>query len=326
MYKVTVKNNAFHKFAFLLLVQSATWIGISQLNAEEKVAGGLPVYVGSKEINFEIEQRRLGQSLSSKNIPLYYWREPKWFNFGDYISLKLVERIVNRPVQVYVKNQKSRKLLAIGSILYFAAQGDVVWGSGINGKRFSKKDYSFTELDVRSVRGPCTREFLMEVLGVPAPEVYGDPALLFPYLFPEFKRKAKPSYDYVVIPHYLETHMFPPGLCKNVVYPTESWDYVVRRILDSKFVIASSLHGIIIAEAFGIPARMLRVTEKEPLFKYIDYYRGTNRPHFQYARSIEEALKMGGEKPFTCDLKKLYESFPFDLWPGAAPRKIEFTE
>ena len=38
-------------------------------------------------------------SLSSEEegLPLYYWRTPTITNFGDYLSVKLVERIINGP-------------------------------------------------------------------------------------------------------------------------------------------------------------------------------------------------------------------------------------
>jgi len=147
--------------------------------------------------------------------------------------------------------------------------------------------------------------------------VYGDPALLIPYFFPEFKKKINPNYEYIIIPHYSEIQLFPKSEFPNVVYPTDPWNVVIRKILASKFVISSSLHGIVVAEAYGIPARYLRITETEPLYKYLDYYLGTNRADFQYATSIEEALEMGGEPPFECDLQKLYDSFPFEYWPNA---------
>lgn len=260
-----------------------------------------------------------------QGLMLYYWNENPAVNFGDYLSVKLVERIIQREVVTSPKKPPKdiRKLLAIGSILYFARDNDVVWGSGTNGKKPYRKDYSFTSLDVRAVRGPLTRAFLWETFGIPCPETYGDPALLFPYLFPEFKRSLQPSYSYVVIPHYSEEKMFPKNKFPNVVYPTEPWDEVITKILDSEFVISSSLHGIIIAEAYGIPARMLRVTENEPLLKYQDYYQGTNRPDFRFATSIEDALALGGEKPFDCDLQKLYQAFPFEFWPNLNPLKIE---
>ncbi len=260
-----------------------------------------------------------------EGLPLFWWGEDPTINFGDYLSLKIVERIVDSPVRYYRKKPKSReqKLLALGSIFYFAYDGDVIWGSGINGKTLQKKYYEFTHLDVRAVRGPLTRQFLQENFKIDCPEVYGDPALLFPYLFPEFRPKVSPTYEYIIIPHYKETALFPKTEYPNVIYPTDPWYEVVEKILDSKFVISGSLHGVILAEAYGIPARYLRFTEREPMFKYQDYYSGTGRPNFRYATSIEEALEMGGESPFVCDLQKLYESFPFDLWPSAP---FKFTQ
>jgi pyruvyltransferase len=252
----------------------------------------------------------------SEGLPLFYWKEGPFVNFGDYLSLKLIERIVGGSVRFYNKKTKNaeKKLLAIGSIFYFACDNDVVWGSGINGKRLNRSDYCFSDLDVRAVRGPLTRQFLMENFNIRCPEIYGDPALLFPYFFPEFKRKSVPSRDYIVIPHYLEQNLFSNN-DEHVVNSTDPWDEVLEKILDSRFVISSSLHGVVMAEAYGIPARLLRITEKEPLFKFQDYYLGTNRPHFRFAISIEEALQMGGEPPFQCNLKRLYEAFPFEFWP-----------
>lgn len=258
----------------------------------------------------------LGNCLFAKQqqIPLYYWQAKNYTNFGDYLSLKLVERIVGSFVES-TRDENRRKLLAIGSILAKAIDGDVVWGSGVSGKRLQAEDYKkIRNLDVRAVRGPLTRQFLMETFGINCPEIYGDPALLVPWFFPELKKNKKPTYEYIIIPHYTEQHLFPKDKYKNVVYPTEPWDTVIKKILDSKFVIAGALHGIIIADAYHIPARWLRVTENEPVFKYQDYYLGTNRPNFRFATSVEEALKLGGEAFFECDLKKLYAAFPFDCW------------
>ncbi len=263
-------------------------------------------------------------------LPLLYYREPHLINFGDYLSLKIVERIVGEKVVVYPRvfgippNPGEKKLLAIGSIFSFARTNDVIWGSGINGKISNKKDYLFSQLDIRAVRGPLTRHYLMYELGIPCPEIYGDPALLIPYLFPEFKKKENPSLDYLIIPHYADMKYFPKTKYQNVIYPTEPWDRIINKIVDSKFVISSSLHGIIVAEAFGIPAKLLRVSETEKIFKFHDYYYGTGRYDFSYATSVEEALMKGGEKPINCDLKKLYESFPFEFWGEKKPKKINF--
>ncbi len=265
--------------------------------------------------------------LAEEEPLLYWWNEEPFINFGDYLSLKLVERIVGKPVRTCrnPKTNRQKKLLAIGSILSFARDHDVIWGAGINGKLLKKQHYRFNDLDVRAVRGPLTRKFLQEQFQIESPEVYGDPALLLPYFFPEFRRKQHPKFAYVIIPHYSECKLFPKTQYPEAVFPTEPWDQIIEKILDSQFVIASSLHGIIVAEAFGIPARMLRVSEKEHLIKYTDYYSGTNRPYFEYATSIEEALRMGGEVPPQCDLQKIYETFPFDLWPDTEFQQPDFT-
>lgn len=277
-------------------------------------------------ILFLIPQFLLGNLTPDEGLPLYYWQQKSFINFGDYLSNLLVERIVGEPVRIHKRHPKNqeKKLLAIGSILLFAREGDVIWGTGLNGKLAQKEHFSFQHLDVRAVRGPLTRQFLQENFHIDCPETYGDPALLFPYFFPEFQRKANPKYEYIVIPHYSEKHLFPKEASGNIVYPTDPWDEVIEKITDSRFVISSSLHGIILAEAFGIPARLLRVSENEPLLKYKDYYYGTNRFAFQYATSVEEALQMGGEPPFQCDLKKLYEAFPFEYWKQASFKHLQF--
>lgn len=264
--------------------------------------------------------------VESCDFPLFFWKEGNFTNFGDYLSLKIVERIVGSSVRFYNKKnlRQDRKLLALGSIFYFANENDVVWGAGINGKRPDKKDYSFTNLEIKAVRGPLTKIFLKENFGIECPEIYGDPALLVPYLFPEFKRNENPSRDYIVIPHYLDVKHFKRSDDDHVVYPTDPWNTVIEMVLDSKFVISGSLHGIIVAEAFGIPARALRISDAEPIFKYQDYYLGTGRAEFQFATSIEMALMMGGEPSFKCDLKKLYESFPFYLYPDCQVQQLDF--
>lgn len=260
---------------------------------------------------------------SPNALPLFFWdaRPQHGFsNFGDALSEALVERIVGHKILVTNKPfELQRKLLGIGSILNYAQDNDIIWGTGVNGKT-PEKAYTFTSLDVRAVRGPLTRDFLLR-RGIDCPEIYGDPTLLLPIYFPEYKKPADPANDYVIIPHYSDEHLF--ANMPNMISVREPWDVVVQKILDSKFVIASALSGVIVAEAFGIPARLLQIENKgntEDLFKYTDYYFGTNRYNFQYAASIEEALQMGGEPLPTCDLEKLRQAFPFELYHASDSR------
>lgn len=248
---------------------------------------------------------------------LFYWdARPQlgFVNFGDALSEALIERMLGSKIQITDQPfNGQKKLLGMGSIMHYAQDNDIVWGTGVNGKS-PEKAYRFTSLDIRAVRGPLTRNFLLN-REIACPEVYGDPTLLLPIYFPEFQKPASPSNDYVIIPHYSDEHLF--ASFPNVISVKEHWSVVVEKILNSKFVISSALSGIIVAEAFGIPARLLQIennSNTEDLFKYRDYYYGTNRFNFNYATSIEEALKMGGEPLPMCDLEKLNRAFPFELF------------
>lgn len=235
---------------------------------------------------------------SETAIPLFYWdARPKlgFSNFGDALSVSIVEKIVEMSVTTVTDPfSRQKKLLAIGSIVNYAEEGDVLWGTGVNGKYLKRGDYHFNNLDVRAVRGPLSRQFLLE-MGINCPEVYGDPTLLLPRLFPEWKKSETPSQDFIIIPHFSDETLF----CHlpNMVSVKEDWKDVVAKILDSRFVISSALSGVIVAEAFGIPARLLISSNEnntETLFKYSDYYYGTNRFDYRFATSIEEALEMVG--------------------------------
>ena len=88
------------------------------------------------------------------------------------------------------------------------------------------------------------------------------------------------------------------------------------QIFNSKFVISSSLHGIILAEAYGVPAIFLNERQEKYLFKYEDWYQSTGRKDFVKANSVGEALKYS--TPELPDLKlmqeNLLETFPIDLF------------
>lgn len=207
--------------------------------------------------------------------------------------------------------RKPRRLLSVGSVLHCARTDDVVWGSGVNGK-VAETEHRYTQLDVRAVRGPLTREFLL-ARGIAVPEVYGDPALLLPTLFPgRFNLSASTSH--VVVPNLHDLQFVRERREPNIVSPLDSWNICVARILDAKFVIASSLHGIVIAEAFGIPARYVRFSDIEKPFKYDDYMLGTGRGRIEAASSIAQALEMGGQPGPVFDAQRLLRAFPLDLW------------
>lgn len=224
-------------------------------------------------------------------------------NFGDVLSPLVVERLALTREFAPVP----RRLLAIGSILHFAADGDVVWGTGINGK-IPLDEVRARRLDVRAVRGPLTASWLRS-MGVEVPGVYGDPGLLAPSLL-KIKRSPRPLRGVTIVPNLYDIPRWRRA--KGFLDPRNDIETVVRSIAESERVVASSLHGLVIADALGIPASLLQAA-REPLFKYEDYYEGTGRRLPHVSSSLEEALD-NPAPPLDTDLEALTNAFPADLW------------
>jgi pyruvyltransferase len=231
-------------------------------------------------------------------------------NFGDLLGPFIVGRILSMNQIDPHSAIRDRRLLSVGSVLHFAHDQDVVWGTGVNGKK-SEKDYGFRRLDVRAVRGPHTRRFLSS-RGIEAPPIYGDPVLLLPLVFPELVTFAEEKlHKFTVVPNLNDFPAYP--LDDALLDPRSPVEACLRRIAQSEFVVGSSLHGIVVAEALGIPARLI-ASPVEGVMKYEDYYLGTGRPDVRMAQTVEEALTMGGERPPVFDAAQLLDAFPFDLW------------
>jgi pyruvyltransferase len=229
-------------------------------------------------------------------------------NFGDLLGPLIVAELVRR--EGLAEPDAPRRLVSVGSIMRMARDGDTVWGTGVNGKTMGEP-LPASRLDVRAVRGPLTRDHLAGC-GITAPEVYGDPGLLVGRLWPrEQLARAELARDALVVPNL---HDLPSVAGRSdAVNPTDPvWD-VLAAIASARFVVGSSLHGVIVAESFGIPARLVR-SSTEPRFKYEDYYRGTGRDAFEIADDVDTALAMGGEPLPAWDAEPLLAAFPRDLW------------
>lgn len=170
------------------------------------------------------------------------------------------------------EREDTGKLIGVGSILHSARANDIVWGSG-----FIKQCRAPAPegLKVLAVRGPLSEKILGVNCGV-----YGDPGLLLPLLYhPRVGRR----FSVGVIPHYAEAkhRVFRQLARRNgkVINVRQGWRSFVRELLACERVISSSLHGIVIAEAYGIPATWLQVTDAVigNGFKFRDYYAGTGR-------------------------------------------------
>ncbi len=230
------------------------------------------------------------------NVNLYWWRPPNLIkrilkkryrhmksNFGDELSRFIVEKVIGEKV-VRAKQEQREKLLALGSIMHFAKEGDTIWGTGINGKMIDRQT---PNVKVLCVRGPLTRDILLKQ-GRSCPEIYGDPGLLMSRYYKITPTEKRP---FGIVPHFSELgHPALDDYKSEVINPCDDYVKVVQEIVNCELIISSSLHGIVIAESYGIPAVLLRITENEPIFKYSDYYKGSGREAYPFANTIELAL------------------------------------
>ena len=220
-------------------------------------------------------------------ICLYYWRG---LNCGDALSPFIIENLWRKKVSyfnvycsllhaikkglfkqiiIYVLGGWYKNILAIGSILSSANRRSIVWGSGFmtaNEKCKARKIYA--------VRGKLTAVRLKELGYNIADIVYGDPALLLPLLVSPSKQK---KYFVGIIPHWCETDKFISQYGNQfhiIDMRTDNIKEFVKDLTSCKYIFSSSLHGIIIAHAYGIPALLIEKKEEKEYgyFKYEDYF------------------------------------------------------
>ena len=240
-------------------------------------------------------------------------------NLGDDLApIILSYMLQHKSLTPESPTKKRTHLYSVGSVLLFGYQDAVVWGSGILFSTSALHTFFhralFRKLDIRSVRGPLTRKLLMQ-LGHKCPEVYGDPACIMPLIY---SSPVEKTLDYLVIPHYSVENQIKGSIPEEnlVSMATDDYKAVIDKICSAKKVISSSLHGIILAEAYGIPAIYYQHRPKHFDFKYADWYQSTGRSGGPTASTLEEAIAMDpGTAPNLSEMQqRILASFPYDLW------------
>jgi pyruvyltransferase len=243
--------------------------------------------------------------LPSRPIPMYWWSATP--NFGDAVSAYIVAAISNG-TPVLVSRRCRQKVLAAGSILHRVADGDWVWGTGA----ISDEPIAMpSSVRICAVRGPLTYALLQR----DAPQIYGDPVMLLPrYYRPTPKR----HYDVGLIPHLSDRNRLnlrDPRI--SIIDVQSSWQTVVDGIAECDLVLSSSLHGLIVAEAYGIPAIWVSIGDgvKGAGFKFRDYYLATKREPPERVRWIDAIRRPNRHLsgPVDVDLEPLVGAWPAEL-------------
>ena len=248
---------------------------------------------------------------------LYGIRHRNWGDDLNYYFLqKLTQRpIISYNNFKFAKWLHLDNYMCIGTLIDTdgcANKQTIVWGSGASGL-----ERSFTHpAKILAVRGPRTKEFCNRY-GVSCPEVYGDPALLLPLVYePRLRFKVQSSKFKVPSSEFpsregtsfetrnskLETKRYRLGIIPHVVdlhHPVieeireknadeilivdlghyKIWTDVIDQICSCEKILSSSLHGIIVSDAYQIPNCWITLSKKAIIghFKFLDYFSSVNR-------------------------------------------------
>jgi hypothetical protein len=307
------------------------------------------------------KHRELGKKLlnAKGEIKLTWVRHGKasngFTNLGDGLSAFMVANLAGLPVVHTPFESDTTRMLAVGSIGHGAKKGHaVIWGTGCYRPDILVENVKSTTYDVLAVRGNISQECLNSV-GIKAPACYGEPVWFLPAMFPE---EVEKKYEVGLISHisdlkgggeYSEfkeawaAFAIPPEFQSSVVN-INTWHKPdlgsmldkLRLIRSCKRIASRSFHGMVIAEAYGIPcisissnpgipsgAFTLEQVKTEQVDKRaLEFlHSGKRRPiHFYGQRRIRPTdwahlIKTIDQiwSPIDYDPVPMLEAFPFDI-------------
>jgi len=240
-------------------------------------------------------------------------------NFGDSLNPILLSELTGKKIEWVKSYSPEPHYLVMGSILDAATKDTIVWGAGF----ISQESHCFEKpKKVCAVRGPKSREILIND-GIECPERYGDPALLLPRIYaPSIKK----TYKLGIIPHFVDKDN--PWFDKIKSNPdiriidiqNPNIFEVIDEILSCEKIASSSLHGIIVADAYHIPSLWVEFSDKVmgKGFKFLDYFLSVNRKDtkpllINEKVTIEEVESHFYEYSIEINIDKLLEAAPFKI-------------
>lgn len=202
----------------------------------------------------------------------YYWTGKK--NFGDLLTPLLLTYFSKLKVELAEPSQA--RVVVAGSILEHLP----LWWDGYivgSGKLHEGSKIDLPHSHILALRGPLTAR------GIKGSYVLGDPGLLADELVGDEDKE----WDLGIVPHWTDTSLekdsrflkYNPKIIRVSDDPLQ----VISEIGRCKKIVSSSLHGVILADAFGIPRRievaprlLTHAHQEGGLFKWRDYLASIN--------------------------------------------------
>ena len=194
-------------------------------------------------------------------MKVWYWNRTK--NFGDALGPAILKRLGLK--FELVERMGQADLVTCGSVLGFGRfqNGCRFWGTGIMDDSHGGLHPTVADTyEFLAVRGELTRIYAK----APDDVVMGDPGILVPELWTATGKRSGLG----VVPHYVDKRQYP--FADRVINVQDDVDTVIRDIASCDRILSSSLHGLIVAQAYGIPAmRLHHPAVKGGDFKWADY-------------------------------------------------------
>jgi hypothetical protein len=209
------------------------------------------------------------------------WMRGKRFgNMGDLFGPVIVAAHTGQPVEYAPSTSFRQRMIAVGTIGHMQRFGRVdVWGAGFGGLQPSGfqvpagfRSPPLTRFMPHALRGPFSAAILRQG-GYAVPDVYGDPAWLLPRTWPG--QGVTKRWDLGVVIHLSEVEGREPSAAARSEFlryaiPEELRGSVtlintvvergidplrtrVEDILACRRILSTSLHALVVAEAYGIP-------------------------------------------------------------------------
>lgn len=236
-----------------------------------------------------------------------YTRTP---NAGDAVGAFILSRLTDGRVEIScTRNLTEPNLISVGSLLHWSDSRSVIWGTGI-----MSDEHPLRALPDRifAVRGPLSRRSLLGA-GAECPDLFGDPGILISDIYP---RRPGEQTGLGIIPHYIdrdepfvaEALKFGAQLI-DVGQPLEEY---LGALCKCDCILTSSLHGIIFAHSYGIPAAWVRLSDRVvgDGLKFRDYYasvgyNGPDIPNLSGSDSVAQAVKSASLPRVEIDRRQL---------------------
>ena len=240
-------------------------------------------------------------ALNKPVFPVYYSYID---NFGDQLNVFLLRKMY--PIQPRHEFFHTSPFIGIGSILDRLLDNSIlhnpadiprralcrqdepihVWGSGLMYAYDPAEQKPLRPMVIHALRGERTRATMEAVLGRPIRCVLADPGLLASRFVPALEKR----YELGIIPHLhdaadpriaeLREH-YPDTLLINV---KDKPEVVLQQISQCRHILSTSLHGVIVADAYNIPSCWCELSDKVEGsgYKFHDYFSafGTDRECF----------------------------------------------